>query len=124
MSAHCNTFLDDSEAEDDDIGTNSNLSSDVPDSPGSLKDFIEDSASNDSSFAISEQHSPSTGDEGESSTSRSPPEERSSSDVGHLYRLLANLHKSLVLLQKSVGVVEELVLQQTASPILAEDKNR
>ncbi|KAK8036795.1 hypothetical protein PG994_015292 [Apiospora phragmitis] len=72
MSAHCNTFLDDSEAEDDDIGTNSNLSSDVPDSPGSLKDFIEDSASNESSFAISEQHSPSTGDEGESSTSRSP----------------------------------------------------
>ncbi|KAK7937560.1 uncharacterized protein PG986_014428 [Apiospora aurea] len=63
MSAHCNTFLDDSEAEDDDIGTNSDLSSDVPDSPGSLKDFIDDSASNESSFAISEQPSPSTDDE-------------------------------------------------------------
>ncbi|KAK8869146.1 hypothetical protein PGQ11_007724 [Apiospora arundinis] len=73
MSAHCNAFLD-SEAEDDDRG--------------SLKDFIDDSASNESSFAISEQHSPSTGDE------------------------------------KSMGIVEELVLQQKASPILAEDKSR
>ncbi|KAK8869117.1 hypothetical protein PGQ11_007695 [Apiospora arundinis] len=124
MSAHCNVFLDDSESEGDDIGTNSRCSSDVPDSPGSLKDFIDDSASNESSFAISEQPSPSTDDEGESSTSRSLPEERSSSDVGHLYRLLPNLHKALVLLQKSMGVVEELVLQQTASPILAEDKSR
>ncbi|KAK8869200.1 hypothetical protein PGQ11_007778 [Apiospora arundinis] len=112
-----------SEAEDN-IGTNSNFSRDVLDSPGSLKDFIDDSASNESSFAISEQPSPSTDDEGESSTPRSPPEERSSSDVGHLYRLLANLHKALVLLQKSVGVVEELVLQQTASPILAEHRSR
>ena len=84
------------------------------DSPGSLKDFINDSASDESSFAVSEQ----------SSTSRFPPEERSSSDVENLYRLFANLHKALVLLQKSIGVVEELVLQQTASPILAGDKSR
>jgi len=96
----------------------------VLDSPGSLQDFIDDSASDKSSFAISERPSPSTDNEGLSSTPRFTPEERLSSEAGNLYRLLANIHKALVLLQRSMGIVEELVLQQTASPILAEDKSR
>ncbi|KAK8036765.1 hypothetical protein PG994_015262 [Apiospora phragmitis] len=74
-------------------------SSDVLDSPGSLKDFIDDSASDKSSFAIPEQPSPSTDNEDLSSTSRFTPEERLSSEAGNLYRLLANIHKALVLLQ-------------------------
>ena len=106
----------------DTLETSSQCTSDVLDSPGSLKDFVVSDTASDDSFAISEQSSPSFDNEDRSSTSRFPAEERSFPDVGHLYRLLANLHEAFGLLQKSVVILEGLVIQQTASAMSAEEK--